>query len=135
MDDNSSLLELDKIISHWIESSDDDYSTMIKLFDSKSYSWSLFVGHIVIEKLLKAVFVKKHKKHAPLIHNLYRLAELNEIEMSNEQADMLFQITTFNINTKYDDYKNKFHLKCTKEFTLEWIEKIKTVRLWIKKML
>ena len=42
----------EKIINHWVKNADDDYDTMIAMFDSKRYSWSLFLGHLVIEKLL-----------------------------------------------------------------------------------
>jgi HEPN domain-containing protein len=64
---------------------------------------TLFVGHISVEKLIKALYVKLHGKHAPLIHNLYRLAELCEIELADECSDWLDTITSFNINARYDD--------------------------------
>ncbi len=67
---NNSNINVDKIVSHWIETSDNDYQTMINLFNSKSYSWALFLGHITVEKLLKALYVKKFEKHAPFTHNL-----------------------------------------------------------------
>ncbi len=95
----------------------------------------MFLGHISIEKLLKSYFVRKNKKHAPFIHNLYRLAELNEIELSEEYADWLDKITSFNLNARYDDYKREFYKLSTVEFTKEWIEKIKIIRSWIKQML
>jgi len=108
---------------------------MLSLYHSKSYGWALFLGHISIEKLLKAVYVKKFNKHSPFLHNLYRLAELNEIELTDEQSDWLDKITSFNLNARYDDYKREFYLLCTEEFTGEWIEKIKILRSWIKQML
>jgi len=77
----------------------------------------LFLGHISVEKLLKACYVRKFGKHAPLIHNLYRLAELNEIVLTEEQSDVLDKITTFNINARYEDYKKEFSSSCTTEFT------------------
>ena len=40
-----------KIIDHWHTSSDDDFDTMIAMYDAQRYSWSLFLGHLVIEKL------------------------------------------------------------------------------------
>lgn len=92
------------------------------------------LGHISIEKLLKAYYVHKNKKHAPYTHNLYRLAELSEIELTDDQSDMLDKITSFNINARYDDYKREFYLICTPDFTKEWIEKIKILRVWIKQM-
>ncbi|MBN2520466.1 MAG: HEPN domain-containing protein [Bacteroidales bacterium] len=45
-------IDVSKIFQHWIESSDKDYKTMVHLYESKDYSWSLFIGHIVIEKLI-----------------------------------------------------------------------------------
>lgn len=131
----NSNIDVDKIVNHWIETSDEDCQTMLHLYDSKSYVWSLFLGHIVIEKLLKALYVKKYKKHAPLIHNLYRLTEYIELELTEVQSDWLVRITAFNINARYDDFKREFYTKCTEEYTNEWIEKIKTLRIWIKQKL
>jgi HEPN domain-containing protein len=135
MTDRKSNIDVDKIVKHWIETSDDDFKTSLSLFESKSYSWSLFVGHISTEKILKALYVKKFRKHAPFIHNLYRLAELSEIELSDEYADWLDGITSFNINARYDDYKKEFYNLCSPEYTKKWIERIKAIRSWIKEKL
>ncbi len=105
------------------------------LFKSKSYNWALFVGHISVEKLLKALYVKLHEKHAPIIHNLYRLAELCEIELTDEYSDWLDTITSFNINARYDDYRKEFYNLCTPEYTELWIGRIKELFKWIKMML
>ncbi|CAA9292043.1 MAG: hypothetical protein AVDCRST_MAG95-4066, partial [uncultured Adhaeribacter sp.] len=67
-------LNQDAIVSYWLESSDSDFATMQHLFTAKDYSWSLFLGHLVIEKLLKALFVKNLNKQAPFTHDLLRLA-------------------------------------------------------------
>lgn len=128
-------IDIDKIVKHWIETSDEDFNSAITLLKANSFSWSLFLGHISVEKLLKAFYVKKHKKHAPFIHNLYRLAELNEMVLTDEYADWLDKITSFNLNARYDDYKKEFNLLCNSNFTNEWIEKIKILRIWIKQML
>lgn len=130
-------IEINKenVIKHWISTSEEDLETKIQLYNNKNYSWSLFLGHISTEKILKAYYVKKHSSHAPFTHNLYRIAELSNLEISDEQADLLDKITTFNINARYDDYKREFYSLCTKEFTEEWIENIKKIQQWIKTML
>jgi len=132
---DNTQLDIDKIFKHWAETSDNDFNTMLVLFRSKSYHWALFMGHITIEKLLKAYFVKNNQNHAPFTHNLYRLAELSGLEISEEHAEWLFKITTFNLNARYDDYKKEFYTMCTVDFAKEWIEKIKTLQQWIKQML
>ena len=120
---DTSQSDIDKIVKHWVETSDADFNTMLILFRSKSYHWALFLGHIAIEKLLKACFVKNNQTYAPFTHNLYRLAELGGLEISEEYADWLFKITTFNLNARYDDYKKDFYAICTDDFTEEWIKK------------
>ena len=135
MSDNKSNIDVDKIVKHWIETSDDDFNTMLTLYDSKSYGWALFLGHISTEKLLKALYVKRFREHAPFTHNLYRLGELIGLEMSDEYSDWFDEITSFNLNARYDDYKKEFYKLCTPEYTQAWIEKIKTIRTWIKEML
>ena len=48
----------DKLL-YWIKSSDRDYQAMIHLFEKGHYTWSLFIGHLVLEKLLKALYTQK----------------------------------------------------------------------------
>jgi len=135
MQGNQSNINVDKIVSHWIKTSNNDYDTMMTLFESKSYAWSLFLGHISTEKLIKALYVKKFQKHAPFTHNLYRLCESIGLDMSDEYMDWLDTITSFNLNARYDDYKNEFNKRCTKEYTTQWINNIRTIREWIKEKL
>ena len=132
---SSSQLNIGKMVKHWVDTSEDDFNTMLVLYDSRIYHWALFMGHISLEKLLKAYFVKTHGKHAPFTHNLFRLAELGGLEIGEEYEEWLFRITTFNLNARYDDYKKEFYNMCTVNFASEWIEKIKVLRQWIKQKL
>jgi HEPN domain-containing protein len=124
-----------KLIDYWTNNSDEDFDTMIVLFESRRYNWSLFVGHLLIEKLLKALYVKTKSDYPPLIHNLLRLAEKCQIDLTEAQKMFLVTVTAFNINARYDDYKKSFQQRCTSEYTTEWVEKIKINRLWIKELI
>lgn len=108
---------------------------MHSLFKSKNFTWSLFVGHLVIEKLIKALHVKKNHSNALFIHDLQRLTGKIPLEVTEEQKKTLNTITSFNIKARYVDYKNDFYKRCNKEFTTEWIKIIEETRLWIKELL
>lgn len=125
-------IDIEKIASQWISRSDSDFETMNNLIKSKDYHWALFLGHIVIERLLKAIIVKKAGTHAPLTHDLRRLAKLSELTLDDEQKMWLDTISTFNISARYDDYKQDFYKKCTPEYAITWFTNIKTIREWIK---
>jgi HEPN domain-containing protein len=135
MNEKLKNIDVEKIVLHWIDTSDADYESMLTLFKAKRYNWALFIGHITIEKLLKALYVKKKARHAPFTHNLYRLAELSEISLSNEYSDWLDEITSFNLNARYDDYQREFYHLATLEYAKKWITRIEILREWIKKML
>ncbi len=70
-----------------------------------------------------------------MIHNLLRIAEKAGLDLNEEQQIFFSTVTGFNINARYDDYKQSFYQKCKQEFAAIWIEKIKNQRLWIKNLL
>ncbi len=48
------------LMNYWIESADSDYDTMKVLFENKKNTWCLFLEHLVIEKILKGLYVKNN---------------------------------------------------------------------------
>lgn len=124
-------LDKEELITYWIETAGQDYDTMMHLYESKDYHWSLFIGYLIIEKLLKAIYIKNVNNNVPRIHDLLRLADKALMIINGEQKDLLDIITTFNISARYPDYKRSFYNKCNYEFTTESINKIKELRIWL----
>lgn len=125
------------IMNFWIDSANNDYETMLILFKNKRYSWCLFIGHLTIEKLLKALFAKNHKDnpYAPRSHDLNYLCNKNNLILTEKQDVLLEEITRFNINCRYDNYKKSFQSMCTKEYTEQKLVNIKEIVEWLKKLL
>lgn len=125
------------LMNYWIESSDEDYNVMKVLYKNKKNNYCLFFGHLVIEKLLKALYAKNNKNapHAPRSHDLLYLAEKMELKLTEKQEDLFDIITSFNMNARYDDYKKEFYVKCTDEYTEQQLKNIEEVRTWLKNLL
>lgn len=87
--DNINLME------YWLNSSDEDYDAMQVMFNNKKNTWSLFLGHLVIEKLLKGLYAKKNEENPYTIksHNLLALAEKCDLDLTDEQIEKLQKIT------------------------------------------
>jgi HEPN domain-containing protein len=134
MADNK-IKEVEKVCQYWLSSSDSDYEAMMALYQSEKYNWALFLGHIVLEKLIKAYFVKNIGSHAPYTHDLRLLTKKSGMEIPQDMALDLDVITGFNINARYDSFKEDFYKRCTPTFSAAWIEKINALRLWIKEKL
>ena len=123
------------IITYWIESSDNDCKTTLDLFNTGNYAWALFMGHLVVEKLLKAYYVKTQEDYPPKLHDLRRIGEKAGIKFDEDRVIIIETISQFNIRARYDDYKHNFYKHCTREYAEKWIEHINEIRLWIKSML
>ena len=124
-------------IQYWIKSSEHDLETAETLFQQAKYDWCLFIGHLVLEKILKAIFVKrsKEKNFPPKIHNLLKLAELSDLNLSDEIKLDLINFNDFNIEIRYPDYKLQFYKKCDETFTKNKFAKIKEIYICLLRIL
>lgn len=123
-------------IKYWRDSAQHDLESAESIFDSGRYDWCLFVGHLALEKLLKAIFVDRNDNNMPpKIHNLVRLAELSQIELNDEQKTLLDKINDFNLQTRYPDYKLEFYKRCTEEYAKDYLDKIKEIYTWLESLL
>ena len=122
-----------EVVNYWLTASKEDFDSAEILFENKKYHHALFFCHLSIEKMLKAIIVKSTKTAPPLIHHLVRLAEKAVVPLSETQMNELAEITTFNIEARYDDYKLSFRKKAKKRFSLKYLEKTKEILQWLSK--
>ena len=114
-----------KLIEYWQVTSERDYDTMLGLFKINRYPEFLFFGHIVLEKILKSLVVKKTENEAPKTHDLVRLAELTELKLSDRDLEQFKIVNRFNMRTRYPDTKLEFYKSCNLEYTKSNIGKIR----------
>jgi len=125
-------MKIEEQVKYWIDLADNDIPVMDSLFEKNHYMWSLFVGHLILEKMLKAFFTRDVKETPPKTHNLVHIAKLTKLNLTREQEEFLIDVSTFNIEARYPDYKKSFYKKCTKEFTESNLNKIKEYYKWLK---
>jgi HEPN domain-containing protein len=130
------MLTIEEHIAYWMESAERNLDSAESIFQSGNYDWCLFIGHLVLEKTLKALFIKTTgKTPPPLIHNLLRLSKLSGIEL-DEETELFFDlVNSFNLETRYEEYKSEFYKIATKEFTETNLNKIKEKFIWLKSLI
>lgn len=119
--------DIEKTITYWQLTAEHDYDTMNSLFASKRYSDCLFYGHIVLEKILKSLVVKKTNTAAPYIHDLVRLQQIAQIELSEKEIDLLDAVNEFNIRSRYPEQKLNFYKQCTRPYTQKYLKEISSL--------
>ena len=126
---------MEKHVEYWLIESEKDLPVAESMLTNGHYNWSLFVGHLVLEKLLKAIYVKEHQKLAPRIHDLVKLAKSISLHLSDEQLIFLSEVTDFNMESRYPDEKNQFLKQCDRAFAETYLQQIKEMHNWLKKQI
>ena len=122
---------MNKYIQYWLDSADHDLDVAESLFENAKYDWCLFIAHLVLEKTLKAFYVKYQNDFPPRTHDLVRLSEFVDLEIDEETRDFLDSVNTFNISTRYPDEKLRFYNLCTRDFAADNFARIKVIRRWL----
>lgn len=120
------MMTIEEHIKFWIKNAESDLESSTKMFENNIFNWSLFVGHLALEKILKAHWIKTNQQLTPpKVHNLLKLAEYSQIDLSEEQMEFLAMVNQFHLETRYQQYKDDFRAIATKEFTQQNLQKSK----------
>ena len=128
------MISQEQKLCYWLDSAKNDQEAAQKLFEVGKYDWCLFLWHLVIEKLLKAKLTKEGQE-IPAIHDLKTLSKNTRLSFSPEEMTQLIEITSFNINARYDDYKRSFYHKADQEYAAKWSNICETIADKIKSTL
>jgi len=131
------MLEFDveKTVQYWFEGAEYDMGVADAMFKTKKYPYALFMGHLALEKLLKALIVKTTRKHAPYTHSLSLLASKLDIDIPQKTVKRLARFMEFHFEARYPNEQKEFYKKCTKEFANKKLQEIKEVFTWLKERL
>ena len=104
-------------IKYWSGLAKYDFGVAQSLLKSKKYVYALFFGHLVVEKMLKALFVRVNGATPPPTHNLLRLAAEARLDLSDDDREFLRGLMEFNIEARYPRDVRKVRRISTKKFT------------------
>jgi len=124
--------DINKTVSYWLEGAKYDLGVANAMLKGKKYPYALFMGHLSLEKLLKAFVVKYTKSHAPFSHSLPYLAEKSGVNIPEKILIKLREFMEFHFEARYPDAHKAFYKKCTKTYTTKRLKEIKEVFTWVR---
>jgi len=98
---------------------------------ARKYPYALFMGHLALEKLLKALVVKRTGSHAPFTHSLLTLAEKAGLDLPPGHREKLSETMEFHLQGRYPDDPSGFYKKCTLQYSKSQLESIRRVYRWL----
>lgn len=124
--------DVKKTVSYWVEGAEYDLEVATAMLKAKKNPYVLFMGHLALEKLLKALVVKRTKAHAPFSHSLPYLLERSGVKMPEPMQARLSEFMEFHLGARYPDASKAFYKKCTREYTDVRFKEIKEVFEWVR---
>ncbi|MBI5235368.1 MAG: HEPN domain-containing protein [Deltaproteobacteria bacterium] len=108
--------DVEKTVRYWLDGAEYDLSVVEALYEKGKFPYALFMGHLAVEKLLKALVLRNTLEHAPYSHSLLLLAEKSGIAIPKKVLKSLSGFMEFHREARYPDERNKFYKRCTKEY-------------------
>ena len=124
-------------INNWVKIAEYDLETAKAMLKSGRYVYVAFTCQQAIEKILKALFVKRKGKTPSYTHNLTKLAEESEIliELTDQYRRILETLNLYYIQSRYADDIDKMSLALSKTETLSMLRDTENVYRWLKSLL
>lgn len=123
-------------IEYWLGSAEEDANTMNYLFKGKRYVHALFFGHLFLEKICKALWIKKNiDNYPPKIHNLLTILKQADVIPDEEQLLFLLKLNQYQIEGRYPEDIRKLYSNTNKIIAEQYITNIKNLAIWLQKEL
>ena len=131
------MLTKQEHIDYWVKTANRDWLAALDLLASKNYLQALFWGHLVLEKLVKAHWIKDNLENTPTkTHHLVNLAQKTKLDLTEETLRFFYLMNQFQLEGRYPDYYDELYKKYKYEQTKAILDQIDIERqCLIKKLL
>jgi HEPN domain-containing protein len=124
---------MEKSIANWIKSSQYDLKTAEHMLKTGRYIYVLFMCHLSVEKLLKALYEAVLGKNAPKTHNLIYLLKASAIELPEKHLETLESLNDLSIVTRYPEDIDAMVKAFKRKKVEDYLKKSKELLRWLKR--
>lgn len=121
-----------KTTQNWINTSDYDFKTAESLLKAKRYVYVIFMCHLAIEKILKAIISELQNETPPYSHNLKRLAQLGKIDLPDDLKVFINEINLKSVPTRYPEDLEKLSRQLDSAAAKRYLLESKRILEWLK---
>jgi HEPN domain-containing protein len=108
---------------NWLNMVDYDIDTARQMFKTKRYVYVIFMCHLAIEKVFKALVCEETNKFPPKTHDLILLTNLGKVKLPDDLPDFIGMINNVAVVTRYPEDLSKIVSSYPKEVTQEYLNK------------
>jgi HEPN domain-containing protein len=119
--------------NEWVKQSDYDLDTAKYMYTGGRYTYTVFMCHLSVEKILKGLYYQKIGKLPPKTHNLIYLIKETGLKPDNSISKHISILNEANISARYPESLEILQKIYTKDRTSDILRYSEEVISWIKK--
>ena len=121
-----------KATENWLAQVDYDLATAEHTLHVGRYIYVIFMSHLALEKMLKALVTEETRTLPPRTHNLIDLAQRSKLGLSQTQRDFIGKINNASIVTRYPDDLLEMVVQYPETVAREYLEQTKELIAWLR---
>lgn len=125
---------MNKVVLNWVETSNYDIATACAMFKTKRYVYVIFLCHLAVEKLLKAIVCKVNQKIPPKTHDLFLLLKLSNLKIPKEHQLLVAHLNTASIPTRYPEDISKLTKQYNRVAAEKYLNETKGFLKWLRQI-
>jgi HEPN domain-containing protein len=127
---------MNKVVKNWAATANYDLQTAGAMYEAGRYLYVVFMCHLAIEKMLKAILAQKFPDAVPpKIHNLIHLAQKTEIVLPENLKDFFQRIDNVSVATRYPEDLRTLSREFNQDTAKRILTDTKRMIKWLKQNL
>ncbi len=120
-------------ILNWVKSSNYDIRTAEHMLKTGRYIYVLFMCHLSVEKLLKAIYEATLNKVPPKTHNLINLANSINLKIPEQHLKLIESLNDLSIVTRYPEDIDSLIKAFRRSRVEDYLSRTKEFLKWLKR--
>ena len=127
---------MNRVVRNWAATANYDLRTAEAMYKAGRYLYVVFMCHLAIEKMLKAILAQKYPEDVPpKIHNLIHLAQKTEIALPDNLKDFFQRIDNVSVATRYPEDLRTLSKELDQDMAQKILTETKRMIKWLKQHL
>jgi HEPN domain-containing protein len=121
-----------KATENWLSQVDYDLATAEHMLHNGRYIYVVFMSHLALEKMLKALVTEETQRLPPRTHHLIDLAQQGKLSLSQTQRDFIGKINNANIATRYPADLAQLLIQYSAPVARTYLEQTREIITWLR---
>ena len=120
------------ITREWLEDADYDIKSADAMLKAGRYFYVVFMCHLAVEKMLKAVWMEEKDEVPPKVHDLVYLMINTGLVLPGELKKFVMDLSDKSVVTRYIDGRKRIAAELDAENSGAILKKVRELREWLK---